>query len=530
MLEKRLKSVPPQSFTADGTANGRITVGNATSYKVKQQVFISADGLPNLELEIKHVDSANVIYVGPRNGSINTREDISAYTVALNAKIGANEQKRPSVPYEEINRAVYEEEPTVALRTIPVDRLGNPYTSINPQQVSMDAEDSFGRIKVAPPNLLFDSSFQYTLQDRVFIKQQLLGGSITHNPNRASASISCTNTIGSTSRFRSRNYFPYSPAFTNTVKGSFCFHGATNGVTKRIGLFDSKNGFIVQAKDGVVSVGIRSSVSGAPIDNFISQENWNVDKMNGTLDPYTNPSGVLMDWTKQQIFYIQYQWLGSGQVEFGFVVNGKIFKVHKFQHANNLSSLYSQTGTLPVQAEIINNSSTLPSFFEFTCCSVVSNGATSQHGHLHSVSNGTTPKSLPLSGRSYPVVSLRKKAGFTDVPVQVLDIGAFSTSQDDFIIQIIHKPTLTGAVWVDIPNSLCQKDVSATAWTGGDVVAEFYMKGNIQASEKLDLISKFWDLTLSNDFNGDSEIMSLTAIPLTTNAALYGLMSFKEFE
>lgn len=530
MLEKRLKSVPPQSFAADGTANGKITLANASTYKVKQQVFISANGLPNLELEVKHVESDTVLFVGPRNGSINTREDLSAYTTTLNAKIGANEQKRPSVPFEEINRAVYEEEPTVALRTIPVDRLGNPYTLNNPQKVSFNAEDSFGRVKIAAPHLLFDSSFQYTLQDKVFIRQELSGGSITHNLSRASASISCTNTVGSTARFRSRNYFPYSPAFTNTVKGSFCFHGITSGVTKRIGLFDLKNGFMIQAKDGTVSVGIRSSVSGSPIDIFISQDNWNVDKMNGTLDLYTNPSGVSLDWTKQQIFYIQYQWLGSGQVEFGFVVDGNIYIVHRFQHANNISSLYSQTGTLPVQAEIINTGSALPSFFEFTCCSVVSNGATSQHGHLHSASNGTTPKSLPLAGRSYPVVSIRKRAGYTDIPVQVLDISAFSTSQDDFIIQIVHKPTLTGATWTPVPNSLCEKDTASTAWTGGDIVAEFYMKGNLQASEKLDLVSKFWDLTLGNDFNGNSEIMSLTAIPLTNNATLYGLMSFKEFE
>jgi len=109
-------------------------------------------------------------------------------------------------------------------------------------------------------------------------------------------------------------------------------------------------------------------------------------------------------------------------------------------------------------------------------------------------------------------------------------MNAFSTSQDDFIVQIIHKPTLTGAVWVPVPNSFCERDVSATSWTGGDVVAEFYMKGNLQASEKLETLSKFWDLFLGNDFNGVSEIMTMTSIPLTPNASLYGIISFKEYE
>jgi arginine/ornithine N-succinyltransferase beta subunit len=62
------------------------------------------------------------------------------------------------------------------------------------------------------------------------------------------------------------------------------------------------------------------------------------------------------------------------------------------------------------------------------------------------------------------------------------------------------------------------------------VIAEFYMKGNLQASEKLEQLAKFWDLTLGNDFLGNSEIMTMSAIPLTVNAAMFGVISFKEYE
>jgi hypothetical protein len=397
----------------------------------------------------------------------------------------------------------------------------------DPIPMTMGLDDSFGRLKVAPPHLLFDSSFQYSLQDKVFIRDTLLGATITHNPTRASATLSCTSTVGSRARFRTRNYFPYSPAFTNALTGSFNLHGSINGI-KRVGLYDERNGFFLQINNGLVQIGVRSSISGSAVDNLVSKADWNVDKLDGSGDYLTNPSGLTLDLSKQNILFIQYQWLGSGTCTFGFVINGKIYKVHEFHHANILTSLYSQTGTLPIQAEIISNGQS--GFMEFTCCSLVSNGAVSQHGHLHTASSGTIPKVMPLAGTSYPIISIRKKAGFTDVPIQVLDMNAFSTSQDDFIIQIIHKPVLVGAVWVDVPNSLCQKDVSATSWSGGDVVAEFYMKGNLQASEKLETISKFWDLFLGNDFSGNSEVMSMTSIPLTTNASLYGIISFKEYE
>jgi hypothetical protein len=396
-----------------------------------------------------------------------------------------------------------------------------------PVPVELDVQDSFNRLKVAAPHLLFDSSFQYSLQTKVFIQSTTLGGTIAHESNRAAAVLSCTSTVGSRARFRSRNYFPYSPAFTNTITGSFRFNGTSSTTTKRVGLYDDKNGFILEASDSTLKVAVRSSISGTPVNNYVSKSSWNVDTFDGS-GGVNNPSGILIDPAKQLIFYIEYQWLGSGKVEFGFLIGLKRYPAHRFFHSNIINSLYSQTGTLPVQAEIIGGGNA--DFMEFTCCSVVSNGATAQHGHLHSASTGSIPRALPNANLSYPIISLRKRTGFTNIPVQILDMVAFCTSQDDFIIQIVHKPTLTGAVWVDIPNTFCQRDVSATAWTGGDIVAEFYMKGNLQASQTLESLSRFWDLTLGDDFNGVSEIMSITAVPLTTNANLFGVISFKEFE
>lgn len=125
MLEKRFTSVPPQAFTADGAANGIITIDNTAHFKVKQEIILRADTLPNLELEVKQVYSTNQMRVGPRGKPIADSADVSAYTTALNAAIFANEQSRPKIPFEEHTRAVYEEEPTVATRVIGVGRTGS---------------------------------------------------------------------------------------------------------------------------------------------------------------------------------------------------------------------------------------------------------------------------------------------------------------------------------------------------------------------------------------------------------------------
>ena len=132
MFEKRWAAVSPQLFTSNGTANGKLTVVDSSVFKVKQQINIASNTLPNLNLEVKSILNDTVILVGPPTANIFTYSDISAYLVADGATISAIEQKRSSVPVEEINRAVYEEEPVVAKRVILVDKHGNKIDENNP--------------------------------------------------------------------------------------------------------------------------------------------------------------------------------------------------------------------------------------------------------------------------------------------------------------------------------------------------------------------------------------------------------------
>lgn len=130
-MEKRFKAVPPQVFTADGTVVGQITINDTRFFKVKQKVIVAANSLPNLDVEIKRVlDDGKTMFIGAIGKPIDDRSiDISTYTVASAANIYANEQLRPSVPEQEVERLTYEEEPTVARRTILVDALGNKIDS-----------------------------------------------------------------------------------------------------------------------------------------------------------------------------------------------------------------------------------------------------------------------------------------------------------------------------------------------------------------------------------------------------------------
>jgi hypothetical protein len=126
MLEKRWIAVPPQTFTANGTADGQISLINTAFFKVKQEVLLQSSTVnPPLKLEVKRITDKNTMFVGPLAGNIDARIDVSSLVTADGAFVFANEQKRSSVPEQEVERLTYEEEPVVARRVIGVDRFGN---------------------------------------------------------------------------------------------------------------------------------------------------------------------------------------------------------------------------------------------------------------------------------------------------------------------------------------------------------------------------------------------------------------------
>jgi len=169
MLEKRLIAVSPQLFTANGDTGGIGAITIATDacllFKVKQKVLVNATGLPTLLLEIKQIDSTGLIWVGPLASpalpatpnspskpavlsSITSRTSVAAYTVILGANISADLQGRPNIDYSEAMRASFDEEPTVAIRSIMVDECGDKYNTENPFPVSIDSEISIGDVSI----------------------------------------------------------------------------------------------------------------------------------------------------------------------------------------------------------------------------------------------------------------------------------------------------------------------------------------------------------------------------------------------
>lgn len=131
-LQTRLKKVPSIVLTADGGIRGEITTAVSSPFILNQIVVIRATGLEPLTLRVRRVDNEFTFSLGPVDGDTKDRTDLSTFTTVLSGTIEANEQDRPIVPQQEIERHTFQDEPTVGRRSYSVDKQGEGYSENNP--------------------------------------------------------------------------------------------------------------------------------------------------------------------------------------------------------------------------------------------------------------------------------------------------------------------------------------------------------------------------------------------------------------
>jgi hypothetical protein len=297
-------------------------------------------------------------------------------------------------------------------------------------------------------------------------------------------------------------------------------NSAATDVTKRIGYFDTENGVFFQLASSILSIVTRSKTSGSVVDTAVAQSSWNIDKLDGT-----GASGYTLDLSKQQIFVIDFQWLGSGRIRYGVSIGGAIVYCHEVNAANILTVPWSQTGFAPFRVEITNSGSTASSLF-LTCCTAICENFYNPDGQLRTINNSTTTRT---ASTTLPLISLRKQSAYLSVPVKIIDLGVFASSADDLLVTVVLNGSLTGASWSDV-SGYCQRDVSATSMTGGTVLYSSYVRGAAGASSTV-IQEAFQDVVstiLGSDLTGASDILTLYVSSVSGSANVLGYINYKE--
>ena len=242
----------------------------------------------------------------------------------------------------------------------------------------------------------------------------------------------------------------------NTTRGSQVISGSGTSFTSQLTVGDyivirgqsyqivrlnSDTNLIVQPPyRGANAVNVKMTKT---IDTKVAQENWNIDKADGT-----GPFGFNLDLKKIQMAYADYSWYGAGKIRFGFKdQKGHIRYMHEFKHNNKLNESYFRSGNLPARYEIANGPAptTAPTLFHF----------------------GT---SIIMDGRfdddkAYQFIGQSKQFSFTDSDVQ-----GFNTTTDSTFDQItlnsqrvyVYKFQVSSSVGAQLGVGMKLEDSSGT--------------------------------------------------------------------
>jgi hypothetical protein len=387
--------------------------------------------------------------------------------------------------------------------------------------------DAFGRVRISQPYTIFDSK---QLHDNLplFYDESITNGSgnatSTHSTSDASTTMHVEN--GDTIIRQTFQHFNYQPGksqlyfFTGRIEES----GGATGVKARIGCFTGTDGLFFELDATTMYVVERKASS----DTRVAQSSWNIDKMDGT-----GTSGITADWSKTNIFFVDFEWLGVGTVRYGLAVNGKLYYVHETHHANSFTSVYMSTPNLPVRYEISSTSGN--GNMEHICSSVITEGGREENGVLIDASTGSTLISAATAGTIYGLMAGRLKSTHLDATVAMKSLSALETAGKDCEFFVAINPTLAAGSWsfsgytgssVEIAIGNGTQTITANSWglrfSGVWVAGGGGSAGNSQVFEVPSALG------LGSKIDGTAAIFVVCARPVQANANVGAIVQWRE--
>lgn len=397
--------------------------------------------------------------------------------------------------------------------------------------------DAFGRLRVAQPYTLFDSQHRY--RDNGKFATAVNGtASATHLPNEASVALVVDGTSGSYVYRETKRVFAYQPGKSLLILNTFAFETPKANLRQRVGYFNTQNGIYLE-NDGTTNYFVlRSYNTGSVVETRVAQQDWNVDKFDGTGysaqsvgEEHTN--GI--DVSKTNILWMDVEWLGAGDVRCGFVVDGRFIPAHVFHNDNRNTRAYMTTAALPIRYEIENTGATTgSSTLKQICSTVMSEGGYEMFGRPRTI--GTPAQTaglidLPTAGTFYPVVSLRLKSAYQDAIVLPKNIALLGIGNNTRIRwKLVSNPTLTGGTWVSAgTDSNVEYNITATGVTGGVDLVQGYIGVTNQSTQGITLNGDVFQYQLERDpFTSTSSIITLVATGAANGDDVCGSIDWEE--
>lgn len=286
-----------------------------------------------------------------------------------------------------------------------------------------------------------------------------------------SYSVPVTNSANTTSTAWEISKFDYTTSFPgwvmsangSTIKAACIQAGVISGAFS-VSFPTSGSATITKDWDGDASY-----------TQFIPQTSWNIDVMDGSLSN-SNPNGQLLDPLKGNIFYIMFQYLGYGYVEFGIEdpFSSELQPVHRIRYTNQNVLPNMKNPTFPF---ILASRNT-------TCTTAVTVKSSSVAGfiqgdikHLESTNSYTARKSGVTTSLTH-IFTLRSNLIVDNkFNLKLINVDSISVSNygSNFVEMFLYRYTIldNNASFSSVPNTYgVHVDTSANV-SGGKIEYSF---------------------------------------------------------
>lgn len=397
----------------------------------------------------------------------------------------------------------------------------------NPTYVapSVTAHDSFGRLRVSTIETLFDSKQLFDSLPLSWDDAEVSGSgtSSTYNTNQASTTLSTSNVTAGKRVRQTFMWFNYQPGKGHLVYMTGILGEPDTGTIREIGYFNDDNGLFFESDETDVAVVIRTNTSGTPVNREFGQADWNLD----TLDGF-GPSRIDLNFDFDQIFVIDFQWLGTGAIRYGFIIDGDIIYAHEVDNANALSLVYMSNPNLPLRYTIENDGTGAVQSLTHICSSVMSEGGRNRVGMTRYASTNGVHVDANIADTIYAVVGIRLQSDKVAATVKLLSFSILSEgNNDDFEWFLIANPSIEDVfTYSDETNSAVQiaRGNALNVVTDGII-----LQGGYANRDSQNLFASFETAGhMGSSIDGTVDTCVLCVRPLTNNANIQGSITWRE--
>ena len=391
----------------------------------------------------------------------------------------------------------------------------------NPLTVKPSNVDAFGRTRVSEVNTMFDYNFSKIVDLDLYWDVKLeSGATAVHIPEHAHYELNVTNTIGSKATLKSRRHMEYHTGKSHIAYFTGNPHSIQAGMRKRLGLFTGEDGYFFELNSTGGHVVVRNDST----DIVIDQVDFNGDKLDGT-----GASGITVDSTKQQLFFIELQWLGSGFVRFGYILDGGQHVVLHTHYVGNVKEHpFTATAVLPFRIEVECVATALAADkVEVTCFSYMYEGKVHSPVKVRDWDSGLT--TITVNGTQQAIFGIRVNPSYGESAIKMLESTINLVSGNSEVRwQLLHNVTFTGTpAWSTETNSIAQTLTSpgAVSYSGGYKTLSGFV--NVGASTILNL--SLSDVVLGHSIDGDMDCFLLVVETVSSNSKAVSDVHWEEF-